>query len=104
MIYSVDDIKIVSGIRVFNSRGNMEGGMFFIFWKAVAWLIELDGSGAHHLCHSSDDIETTTNVQYTPAIHSIYQIIKATLKIIEETDQKKVGVEFYFPILPTVLL
>ena len=53
--------------------------MFVIFWKTSAWVIEMDVAGSHQNCHSSYDIETTTNVRYAPEINSISQLIKETI-------------------------
>ena len=64
MIDSKDDIKLVSGIRGLNRRGNRKGRMSVIFWKAEYRVIEMDGVGDHHCRHATDGPETTTNVQY----------------------------------------
>ena len=104
MIDGEDDIKVVSDMCVLNSIGNREGVMFVIFWKSAARVIEMDGSVYHRRCHDANDIETTTNFQYAPAINSIFHIIKATIKLLEETDQNKVGVDFYVTSTSTVIL
>ena len=78
--------------------------MFVIFWKSEAPVIEMESAGYHRRPHSADDLVTATTVQYSPAIISISHIIKATIKILEETDQNKVGVDFYVLIPSTVPL
>ena len=64
----------------------------------------MDCAGAHLRHHDDDYLETTTNVKYAPVINSISQLIKATIKLPEETYQNNFGVDYYLPRPSTVLL
>ena len=73
-----------------HNRGNTDQLEFEPLWNAMVHVVEMDGDGTHILRQTEGgDLETTTNIFYTPPINPITQFIKNTVELLESEGKKK---------------
>ena len=100
-----NDDEFFTDIRNFNCRGNTEKSKFYVFWGAVAWVIEIDnGTGAYKRRHAAEDKETNNNVSYAPNVLSIQELMDKAKYILTKKYGIKEGVDFIVPYLSWVYL
>eukprot|EP00957_Ditylum_brightwellii_P114165 8703280-Ditylum_brightwellii.AAC.1 len=94
-----DEEKIlITDICAFNCCKNTDESKYEPFWNVCKCTLDLEnGSGAHHCRHAGPNAETTNNVSFAPAILTIPQLIRATVKSLTDGG-KVVGKDFEVPV------
>ena len=65
-----------------NYHENTYGSQFYVFWRALAGVVEMDtGYGSQQRHHAGADKETTINVSYAPNVMSNFPDVDIHWKI-----------------------
>ena len=92
-----DVIKLCMDARCVNKRGDTDTSQLEIYWSAMEKVIENGGTASHVRRHTQgNDIVATTNISYSPTIHSISQLMKKTQAMLIEQGKIE-GQDFPIP-------
>lgn len=92
----IEQVQMLDNLRSLNGRSS--NPKIEPYWDAMAKVIELDGTGAHHRMHTDNEgIEKTTKISYIPSINLLEQLHNATLNHLIQVENKMKGEDFEIP-------